>query len=500
MADIKDIRNAYFEKGLSISHVARDFSVDRKTVRKFLEQQDWNAAVRVSELRASVLDPYKGLIDSWLENDRLERKKQRHTATRVHARLCEEQPGFQCSYRTVAMYVSERKKAMRGEHHAVLPLQRIPGEAEADFGEADFFENGQRYSGSYLTVSFPHSNAGYLQLFKGQNLECLVTGLIAIFDYLGGVPHRVRLDNASTMVTKILGGGKRELTEGFLRFCEHFGIEPVFCNPASGNEKGNVENKVGYGRRNYLVPVPQFSSIEQYNRELLERCSEDHKRVHYGTGRIIADMLAEDLKALGALARIPFDPNRYETLRADAYGMVSLQNGTHRYSTAPKFARSLVTVRMSAHEVSVLDESMREIVSHKRLYGRERQQRMDWLPYLTQLSRRPAALKYSGVYAMMPEPLQQWVERQPRDAVGKALSVIAELTERSDFHTACAAVSDSLRQGVCDADSLEALYDRITRYAGLGGTPTPVAQRIPTPTDIGFDPARYDQMMPEAHS
>jgi len=57
---------------------------------------------------------------------------------------------------------------------------------------------------------------------------------------------------------------------------------------------------------------------------------------------------------------------------------------------------SEVYTRLSAHDVIVLDENYREIIRHPRLYGDTKLESMDWLPYLTQLSRRPAALKYTG--------------------------------------------------------------------------------------------------------
>lgn len=500
MAEIKAIRDAYFRKGKSISAIAREHEVDRKTVRKFIQQDDWNERAPEALVHSSILDPYKPLIDAWLEGDKQQRRKQRHTAKRVYERLREEygEGGFRCSYRTVAAYVSVKRNEVYRDSSAALPLVHRFGEAQADFGEADFVENGTSYHGAYLVVSFPKSNGGYLQLFKGQNLECLLVGLIAIFAHIGGVPTRLWLDNASTMVRKILKHGERSLNERFLRFAEHFGFEPVFCNPNSGHEKGTVENKVGYLRRNLLVPVPEFSSLPEYNRELLARCDHDHNREHYRHEADIASLLAQDCAALKTLPRIPFDPARYELVRADAYGMVSLEKGVHRYSSAPKFARQTVRVRLEAHTVTILDENLREIVTHSRLYGGQKQERVDWIPYLSQLARRPAALKYSGIYAMMPEELQKWLASQPRDGVGKALGLVAELTKGSSFATACAAVTHSLHQGVADPDSLVALHDRLTRYAGLM-PPCEAPQHVEAP-NVRFEPARYDAMLAGSRS
>ncbi len=219
-------------------------------------------------------------IDEWLEGDVKERSKQRHTAKRVHERLKEAYPDFDCSYRTVASYVKEKKRELYADVRAALPLEHKAGEAQVDFGSADFYENGTLCSGKYLTVSFPYSNAGYLQLFKGENRECLFEGLKAIFEHLGGVPTRLWFDNMSTVVKKVLKDGKRELCDAFLRFKEHHGFEAAFCNANAGHEKGNVENKVGYHRRNLLVPVPEFESLERYNKEPLRLCDEDHRREH----------------------------------------------------------------------------------------------------------------------------------------------------------------------------------------------------------------------------
>ncbi len=62
----------------------------------------------------------------------------------------------------------------------------------------------QEYPGKYLEVSFPYSNKGYLQLFYGENMECLLEGLDAIFRHIGAVPDEIWFDNAKTIVTKVI--------------------------------------------------------------------------------------------------------------------------------------------------------------------------------------------------------------------------------------------------------------------------------------------------------
>lgn len=169
MATIETSRDAYFRKGKRISEIAREQKVDRKTVRKFINQDDWNEPVRRQARVSSKLEAFKPVIDGWLEEDKRRRRKQRHTAKRIWQRLRAEyaEEGFDASYRTVAAYVSGRRADIYRESSAALPLVHRAGEAQADFGEADFIENGTHYHGAYLVVTFPASNAGLHPAVQG---------------------------------------------------------------------------------------------------------------------------------------------------------------------------------------------------------------------------------------------------------------------------------------------------------------------------------------------
>lgn len=494
MAKAHDIRKAFFEEGHNISKIAEEHGIDRKTARKYINQENWNEpAKRATRSRPGILDDFKPTIDEWLNEDRRRRRKQRHTAKRVFDRLVAEH-NYSGSYRTVVAYVGLRKREMGRTSQPALPLVHRPGEAQVDFGEADYELQGSLVHGFYLSVSFPYSNAGFLQVVPGENAECLFEALIAIFGCIGGIPLRLWFDNASTIVRQILGGGERRLTDRFRRFQEHFGFAMSFCNPAAGHEKGSVENKIGYHRRNFLVPVPQFDDLEDFNAQLLRRCAQDHQREHYRKERLIAELFVEDQAELQPLPQIPFDPARYESYRADPYGMITTEAGRHRYSTSPRYAGERVQAQITAQWVVVLDENLRPVVKHRRLYGSARQESMDWLPYLTQLSRRPGALKYTPVYSMMPEPLQHWLDVQPRPQVGKAVGLLAALTRVSGFAGACTAVSDSIQRGITDPDSLVALHDRLTRHTPLCEPLPQQAHPIQAP-QVNFDPSRYNAML-----
>jgi len=258
---IKDLQ----DKGLGPVAISERLGLDRKTVSKYMamERFEEGAPKRSSPQNSSKLDAFKPMIREWLEEDRKNRYKQRHTAKRIHVRLQEECAGYDASYPLVQRYV----KSLREEHYEEGTQELVwhPGEAQADFGEADFYDgNGEKRMYKYLCLTFPYSNAGYAQLFGGETAECVVQGLKDIFHRIGGVPRRIVFDNATGVGRRM--GEQVRLAEFFLRFKSHYGFQVTFCNPEAGYEKGNVENKVGYVRRNMFVPVPTVVDVCVFNR------------------------------------------------------------------------------------------------------------------------------------------------------------------------------------------------------------------------------------------
>jgi len=455
----------YYCEGRSISEIHRETGYARETIRDCISQDDWNEKFKETTTGRSFekLNKFKNEINSWLYEDKKAKKKQRHTAKRVFERLKEiHGEKFDCSYRTVAEYVAILKgEIFTKKSEGSLPLEHNPGEAQVDFGEAEYYERGKLFCGKYLNLSFPYSNKGYFQLYRGENQECLFEGLIAIFNHIGGIPTRIWFDNPSTMVAKILKDGERKLTEEFLRFMEHHKFEAVFCNPDSGNEKGNVEGKVGYHRRNMLVPIPRFDDLLVFNKSLLEKCELDAEREHYRKNSTIQELNQEDKKELIDLPVNGFDPCKYITVRTNGFGKFYLNSNLHEYSVAPKYANSKVLVKLSANNVIPLDESQREIVVHERFYGNTKQQSMKWIPYLTQLARSPRALKYTGIYQMLPEIIRTYLDRQSKGDTGKVLQTIAILTEKNGFESAVESVENALLYDVNDIDSLKNLHSRL---------------------------------------
>ena len=179
--DIRDLSNS----GYRIAEISKKLKFDRKTVRKYLNQEDFSPTPPVRHPAPSKLDPYKPKILEWLAEDRHVWQKQQHTAKRILDRLREED-GFDGSSSIVQRYVKSVRHAQQAR--ATQELVWEPGSAQVDFGEADFNVNGLCCRMKYLTVSFPYSNDGFTQVFGGETAECVCQGLRNIFEYIGGVP------------------------------------------------------------------------------------------------------------------------------------------------------------------------------------------------------------------------------------------------------------------------------------------------------------------------
>jgi transposase len=466
-------------QGVGPKEIGERLRLNRKTVARHMAQEDFDRALVAKSPIVSRLDPFKAKIEEWLEEDRRMRFKQRHTAKRVHERLREEfADSYDCSYPLVQRYIKARKAA-KGDGKGSLELVWAPGEAQADFGEADVLSDGKLVTIKYLVLSFPASNAAYVQAFRGETAECVGQGLKDLFHHLCGVPLRIVFDNASGVGRRVRE--KVTLSELFLRFKCHYGFSVSFCNPASGNEKGNVENKVGYIRRNFFVPIPDIGELEAWNASLLGRSEADFDRPHYKKPGTIGELFAADRKALAPLPVRPFNVERFERVRTDGYGKFCL-DGRHWYATAPDLAQRDLVAGIGAHTVTVHDNAGAIQCIHRRVYGEERSDSSNYRTSLEALLRKPGAWRNSQVRAALDEPGRVFLDGAAKDERMRILAALAHAAETIEFETVLTSLSQAIRLGTLDDYSLQALANRAA-YESLG------TENMPGPDLSAYDVA-----------
>ena len=221
-----------------MAEIARKVGVCRNTVYNRLAEDDLSPKMPTVKGRPKLLDPYRPLIVGWLEGDRGEWRKQRHTAHRIWVRLTTEE-GVEVGESTVRDYVRAlREELGHSDADDYLDQRWAPGEAQADFGEADFHVRGVKTRMSYFVLTFPYSNIGIAQIFPGENAECVCQALRNVFEFVGGVPERIVFDNATGVGRRVCE--KVRTTELFGAFAAHYNFAFSFCSPDAGHEKGSV--------------------------------------------------------------------------------------------------------------------------------------------------------------------------------------------------------------------------------------------------------------------
>lgn len=302
---VNDIRSMD-AAGRSRSEIARMLHVSRNTVAKYADMEDMSPAAPMPQRRGRpALEGNEEWVIGVLEADLGAPRKQRHTARRIYDRLGAER-GYGGSYSTVQRFVRElrlARAAAGGEGY--LELEWAPGTCQVDFGNFRAAVGGRALDLKLLVATLPHSNDRQCVALMSQRPECLCAGLLEIFRRWGRAPAAMVLDNATEAGRMVRG----EVTESrlFSQFRAHNRFESRYCNPYSGNEKGSVENAVGFLRRNLLVPVPAFGTLPELNAFLAEGCARVNAAARCRDGRPHGEAYREDPAAMRALPGVEFD-------------------------------------------------------------------------------------------------------------------------------------------------------------------------------------------------
>lgn len=174
------VRRAVLVEGKSRPAVAREFGLARKTVRKMLEYSLPPGYRRQKPIRRPKLGPWLGVIDAILEEDKQRSRKQRHAAKRIFERLRAEH-SYTGGYTIVKDYV---RQAKLGSQEMFVPLRYAPGEAQADFGQAEVVIVGVERTAHFMAFDLPYSDDCFLQAFPAETTEAFLEGHVRAFAYL----------------------------------------------------------------------------------------------------------------------------------------------------------------------------------------------------------------------------------------------------------------------------------------------------------------------------
>jgi len=393
----EEIRREY-EFGVgTVRGVARKLGVHRRMVRdaiaKALPPQRKRAERKPGKLAAAM-----AFIDRILEQDQRAPRKQRHTAHRIWERLRVEVSDFAASERSVRKYVHQRKAEMGWlARETCVPQSHAWGqEAQVDWYEAWAELGGEPVKLYVFSMRSMGSGGAYHRAYFRATQQAFPEAHELAFAYFGGVFQRLRYDNLTAAVKKILRGQRREETTRFIAFRSHWRFESEFCTPAEAHEKGGVEGEIGYFRRNHWVPVPQAEDLAALNEKLTEACRSDQQRQIAGHELPVGAAMVVERDHLRPLAAEGFDLAEASFPTVDGMGCARVR--TNFYSV-PLRVGTVIQAKVYSTYVEMWHEGAC-VARHERCYSR-RQQILDLEHYLDVLEKKPGALAGS-------KPLEQW--------------------------------------------------------------------------------------------
>jgi transposase len=460
ITQVNYIRELYFLEGKTYEEIKRMTGRNYRTIRKYVEMDDFNENQHRAK-RPNKSDVLRPIIRKWLNEDKSRHHKQRHTAKRIYDRLKEEYPDIlEVSERTIRNIVKEEKKKVYGTEDAHLLLEHTGGEAQIDFGSFEAYENGCIKKFYELVLSFPRSNAGFAVVTKSETREALLEGLVTIFNFIGYVPNVIWFDQMSAAALRTRNEkGQVKAADYIMRFSSHYGFSVKFCNPNSGNEKGNVENKVGTIRRNLFVPEPTITDLSSFNAQLLEKCLDRNKEIHYRFKVPIEQLFNEEKMLMIPVNKIPFDTAKYETRRVNKYGLIDYSSC--RYSVSPKYVGQLVILKIMANEIEIFSKDLSErITTHQRVFEKGSES-INYIDFIDIIKVRPNALKYTGVYSLLPDSWQVYLNSLDKNSFKQAFDTLKMILLEDDMEYADRVLRETIKYDSRSPEAIAITYKRL---------------------------------------
>ncbi|MGA6927497.1 MAG: IS21 family transposase, partial [Desulfosarcina sp.] len=307
--------------------------------------------------RASKLDPFKSDIVRLLQ-------AHPYTAIQLLQRLREQ--GFEGGYSIVKEYV---RKVRPPKTRAFLTLSFAPGEcAQVDWGSFGAVNVGStRRRLSFFVMVLCYSRLMYVTFTASQTMEHFLGCHQDAFEYFGLVPHKIMVDNLKSAVLKRIVGQAPVFNPKYLDFANHYGFSIAACNVGRGNEKGRVENGVGYVKKNLLagLEIPDFAAIHPAARHWLDTVA--NVRIHGETRERPIDRFEKERPNLNPLPRNRFDIATVSQVRASSQFRVAVD--ANRYSVPAEYAGCALTLKTYPDRICLYNDN-KLIARHTRSYDR----------------------------------------------------------------------------------------------------------------------------------
>ena len=399
------IRRLYTVEELSQRQIARQLNVSRHTVKKYCDGSALPGERKEYHIeKNSVRIAIEAEITKIVNENKDAPLKQILNAKIIWQLLMK--AGYAIGESTVRKYIQE----MRIDKPEVfIPLEFEPGEAmEFDWGDVYAYINKVKTRVSIFCAVLPYSYGIFSAVFPDKTSSSFFTGHVMAFEYFGGVPLRCIYDNLKSAVLE--GSGKDAIKqEKFKKLEAHYAFEGIFCNAASGWEKGSVENLVSIVRKIAFTPMPFVTDFAELQEHVTHKCIEYcmNHRIKTRT-RSIKEMLDEEKGYLLPLPAYPMDPG--EEIKVLVHPDLTVRTSGVKYSVPADYVGLTVTLKISPFHVDVYHAGSLVYRHKKALNPSNHQYVLEH--YLDILTRKPRAIKNAAPInkGIMPDELKDFLK------------------------------------------------------------------------------------------
>jgi len=454
-----ELRRCRDELGLNPVQIAAKLGLEVKTVRKWLAKKRYEPRRRGAR-RSSKLDPYKETILAWLE-------KHPYSGAQILQRLRADH-GYTGGKSVLNDYLRTVRPVRR---EAFLKLAFEPGDClQVDWGTHGLIKVGQTVRKlHYFAAVLCYSRLLYTEFFLGQSMECFLAGHRHAFEFFGAAPCRVMHDNLKSAVLERRPGEAPKFNPRYLDLAAHYGFKPVACNVRRGNEKGRVENMIGYIQKNFLAGL-EIGSLEALNaaaRRWMEQIA--NVRQHRETSARPVDLFAKEKSRMQPLPLLGYDISQSRRVRATNRCQVSFE--ANRYSVPFAHAGALLELRIEP-EILTFYRGEKLIAQHPRAYDRGQEiSNPDHTSHLLKERKRgEEAALLARFLALCPQAEAYFGAMRQRElhALGHVRRILL-LAESYGRATVATALAEALALGAIGSDYLHHLLQHRAALAPLIG-------------------------------
>ena len=489
---IAKIRRAHHVQGKTIKAICRELKVSRKVVRKVLRSDETAFSYERSVQPMPRLGAFKPELDRMLAVNSARSVRERLTLIRLFEDL--RGLGYEGGYDAVRRYARgwQREQTSRSAG-AFVPLAFDPGEAyQFDWSHEIVLINGTTVTVKVAHVRLCHSRMMFVRAYPRETQEMVFDAHDRAFAFFRGACTRGIYDNMKTAVETIFVGRERAYNRRFLQMCGHYLVDPVACTPASGWEKGQVENQVGLVRERFFTPRLRVSSFEELNAWLLDRTiafAKAHRHPEQRDRTVWEVFEAER----GSLVPYRGRFDGFHALPAAVSKTCLVRFDNNRYSVAASAVGRPAEIRAYADRIEIRQDG-RIVAEHPRCFGRDQTIYDPW-HYVPVLARKPGALRNGAPFKdwVLPTGLER-VRRKLGTASdgGRQMVDILSAVLSDGLPAVEAACSEALGEGVHSADVILNILARAREPARAITIMTPDALRLRH--EPAADCSRYDNL------